>query len=75
MNGSSFERFHIFMAILDQRNQAMLGTAALVLVGMMWYELLAGRPRLRRWLAWICVVLYNAVMVVMVLLPPPPTPI
>jgi len=73
MSGS-FDRFEFYMGLLDQRNQALMLVAAMVLIGMLWYGLLARWPRARRWAAWGVVALYVVVMLAFMVIPPPPAP-
>lgn len=55
-----------YITQITERDQALLVLAGLVLSGMLWWHLLAGRPRLRRWLAWAVTIVYFMLYLVVV---------
>lgn len=64
------DRYAWYMEQMQQRNLAMVVLAGLVLVALLWYALLGRWPRLRRWLCWLSVAGYLALMLVMVWMKP-----
>jgi uncharacterized membrane protein len=65
MGTVSPDRWSAAMMALQVRNAAMLVMTAVVLVIMVWWGLLRDRPRLRRVVGWVLVVLYVFTMCLM----------
>lgn len=62
MGSAASDRWSAAMMALQVRNAAMLVMTAVVLVIMVWWGLLHDRPRARRVVGWILVVLYVITM-------------
>jgi hypothetical protein len=65
------DRYAYYIQTLQNRDQALLVLAGLVLTALLWYHLLERWPGLRRWLSWCTVAAYLVTMLVFTLVQVP----